>query len=177
MAGDILDGYHPKGQADAALQDLIDIFDALQRPHWHMIGNHCLYNLPRKVISPPTTAQYSARVRLSIGSCKEENVVCNNILFLLQNYEASHALQVLNARLRMEGPGGASYYSFTPHAAWRIIVLDGYDVRLLGWPPEHPLHQQAQQILDKHNPNQAWHQIVLYGGLHASRIAFSEYCT
>ncbi len=62
---------------------------------------------------------------------------------------------MLNARLRMEGPGGASYYSFSPHASWRIVVLDGYDVSLLGWPPEHPLHQQAQQILDKHNPNQA----------------------
>ena len=49
MAGDILDGYNPKGEADSALQDLIDSFDALQRPHWHMIGNHCLYNLPRKV--------------------------------------------------------------------------------------------------------------------------------
>ena len=54
LAGDILDGYHPKEEADAALQDLIDIFDTLQRPHWHMIGNHCLYNLPLKVISPPT---------------------------------------------------------------------------------------------------------------------------
>ena len=50
-AGDILDGYNPKGDADAALQDLIDTFDTLQRPHWHMIGNHCLYNLPREVRS------------------------------------------------------------------------------------------------------------------------------
>ena len=46
--------------------------------------------------------------------------------------------QVLNKRLRMGGPGGASYYSFSPHARWRVIVLDGYDVSLLGWPPEHP---------------------------------------
>ena len=34
-------------------------------------------------------------------------------------------------------------------------MLDGYDVSLLGWPHEHPLHQQAQQILQEHNPNQA----------------------
>ena len=63
--------------------------------------------------------------------------------------------QVLNERLRMGGPGGASYYSFSPHASWRVIVLDGYDISLLGWPPEHPLHQQALQILNERNPNQA----------------------
>ena len=59
MPGDILDGYHPKGEADSALQDLIDIFDTLQRPHWHMIGNHCLYNLPRKV-NPQDIAPWTA---------------------------------------------------------------------------------------------------------------------
>lgn len=62
--------------------------------------------------------------------------------------------QVLNMRLNMGGPGGASYYAFAPHPAWRIIVLDGYDVSLLGWPADHPLHQQALSILDERNPNQ-----------------------
>ena len=82
-------------------------------------------------------------------------------------------LQVLNARLRMEGPGGASYYSFSPHAAWRIVVLDGYDVSLLGWPPEHPLHQQALQILDKHNPNQAGCRTPHPADLHAKNGQFN----
>ena len=31
-------------------------------------------------------------------------------------------------------------------------MLDGYDISLLGWPPEHPLHQQALQILNERNP-------------------------
>ena len=53
FAGDILDGYHPKDESIAALEELLEIFDALQKPHWHMIGNHCLYNLPREV-SPPS---------------------------------------------------------------------------------------------------------------------------
>ena len=69
--------------------------------------------------------------------------------------------QVLNERLRMGGPGGASYYSFSPHASWRVVVMDGYDVSLLGWPPEHPLHQQALQILNERNPNQAQPLIFL----------------
>ncbi|CAL8470374.1 g9916 [Coccomyxa elongata] len=107
--GDIIDGYHPKDQSMAALDAITASFDELGKPHWHMIGNHCLYNLPR---------------------------------------------EVLNARLNMGGPGGASYYSFTPHPAWQIVVLDGYDVSLLGWPQDHPLHQQACRILDERNPNQ-----------------------
>ena len=52
-AGDILDGYHPKDKSIAALEELLEIFDALQGPHWHMIGNHCLYNLRREA-SPPS---------------------------------------------------------------------------------------------------------------------------
>ena len=54
----------------------------------------------------------------------------------------------------MGGLGTASYYSFEPHASWRFIVLDGYDVSVLGWPPGHPLHEQAQTILESRNPNQ-----------------------
>ena len=49
MAGDILDGYHPKAESEAALDALLKVFDALEKPHWHMMGNHCLYNLPREV--------------------------------------------------------------------------------------------------------------------------------
>lgn len=77
-------------------------------------------------------------------------------------------VQVLNARLNMGGPGGASYYRFTPHPAWQIVVLDGYDVSLLGWPQDHPLHQQACRILDERNPNQVYmHPVKFYGNMRA----------
>ena len=49
LAGDIIDGYHPKDQSMAALDAITAAFDELGKPHWHMIGNHCLYNLPREV--------------------------------------------------------------------------------------------------------------------------------
>ena len=51
-AGDIIDGYHPKDQSMAALDAITAAFDELGKPHWHMIGNHCLYNLPREVHCP-----------------------------------------------------------------------------------------------------------------------------
>jgi hypothetical protein len=30
---------------------VLDEFDALQRPVWHCLGNHCLYNLPRPTLN------------------------------------------------------------------------------------------------------------------------------
>ncbi len=54
-----------------------------------------------------------------------------------------------------------SYYAFSPHPDWRLVVLDGYDISLLGWPEGHPLHEEAARILHERNPNQV-------GGLAAS---------
>jgi len=93
------------------LQRLINAFDQLTgRPTYHMIGNHCLYNLPRTKLH-----------------------------------------EMLNIPPAADG---ASYYSFSPHARWRFVVVDAYDISLLGWDADHPRHQEAQALLDKHNPNQ-----------------------
>lgn len=37
---------------------------------------------------------------------------------------------------------------------YRFVVLDGYDISMLGWPPDHPNTLVAEAILNKHNPNQ-----------------------
>ena len=50
--------------------------------------------------------------------------------------------------------GESSYYAFSPHGSWRFIVIDGYDVSMLGWPEGHPLHTQAKAILDERNINE-----------------------
>jgi manganese-dependent ADP-ribose/CDP-alcohol diphosphatase len=93
------------------LQRVIDAFDLLEgRRTYHMIGNHCLYNLPRTKL--------------------------NEMLHI------------------PPAADGASYYSFSPHPAWRFVVIDSYDISLLGWPDTHPRHLQAEAILAKENPNQ-----------------------
>ena len=50
--------------------------------------------------------------------------------------------------------GGNSYYAFSPHPQWRFVVLDAFDVSMLGWPEGHPKHEAADAILDEHNPNE-----------------------
>lgn len=107
QCGDIIDGFNPKEQSETAMQTVLDEFAKLQKPVYHMIGNHCLYNLPRKRLNEC----------LSIHS-------------------------------------KASYYSFSPHKAWRFVVIDGYDVSMLGWPEGHPLHTEAKAILDEKNVNE-----------------------
>lgn len=50
--GDIIDGFCPKDQSLKALHTVISEFDKFNGPVHHLIGNHCLYNLPRdKLIS------------------------------------------------------------------------------------------------------------------------------
>ena len=105
--GDLIDGFNPKDQSEKAMQTVLTQFAKLQKPVYHMIGNHCLYNLPR---------------------------------------------QRLNEVLGIQGM--TSYYSFSPHQAWRFVVIDAYDVSMLGWPEGHPLHTQAKAILDERNINE-----------------------
>uniref|UniRef100_A0A383VZW1 Manganese-dependent ADP-ribose/CDP-alcohol diphosphatase n=1 Tax=Tetradesmus obliquus TaxID=3088 RepID=A0A383VZW1_TETOB len=116
--GDIVDGFQARdGQekSEQALSDVLQAFSQLPHPTYHMLGNHCLYNLPR------------ARLNKRLG-----------ITPLLDPAAAAE---------------GASYYAFSPHPTWLFVVLDAYDVSLLGWPDSHPRHLQAEALLAQHNPN------------------------
>ncbi|XP_057787910.1 manganese-dependent ADP-ribose/CDP-alcohol diphosphatase-like [Salvia miltiorrhiza] len=57
--GDIVDGYCPKDQSLAAVKNIVNEFSLFNGPIYHMIGNHCLYNLSRETLLPmlniPTT--------------------------------------------------------------------------------------------------------------------------
>ena len=64
----------------------------------------------------------------------------------------------------------ASYYALAPAPGWRLLMLDAYDVSLLGWSPGHPHHAQAVAILDERNPNAvrpAEHVCGFFGALTA----------
>ncbi|CAL1393608.1 unnamed protein product [Linum trigynum] len=50
--GDIVDGYCPKHQSLDAVKKVVSEFQKFNGPTYHMIGNHCLYNLPRAELLP-----------------------------------------------------------------------------------------------------------------------------
>uniref|UniRef100_A0A5B7BZP1 Manganese-dependent ADP-ribose/CDP-alcohol diphosphatase n=1 Tax=Davidia involucrata TaxID=16924 RepID=A0A5B7BZP1_DAVIN len=50
--GDTVDGFCPKDQSLNAVKKVVDEFETFNGPVYHMIGNHCLYNLPRDKLLP-----------------------------------------------------------------------------------------------------------------------------
>ncbi|KAL2253921.1 UNVERIFIED_CONTAM: Manganese-dependent ADP-ribose/CDP-alcohol diphosphatase [Sesamum indicum] len=50
--GDIVDGFCPKDQSLTAVKKIVNEFSVFNGPIYHMIGNHCLYNLPRDKLLP-----------------------------------------------------------------------------------------------------------------------------
>ncbi|XP_071709796.1 manganese-dependent ADP-ribose/CDP-alcohol diphosphatase [Rutidosis leptorrhynchoides] len=50
--GDIVDGFCPKDQSLNAVKKVVNEFNNFNGPVYHMIGNHCLYNLPRSALLP-----------------------------------------------------------------------------------------------------------------------------
>ncbi|XP_061355241.1 manganese-dependent ADP-ribose/CDP-alcohol diphosphatase-like [Gastrolobium bilobum] len=50
--GDIVDGFCPKDQSLNTVKKVVDDFEMFRGPVYHMIGNHCLYNLPRSTLLP-----------------------------------------------------------------------------------------------------------------------------
>ncbi|ERN14490.1 hypothetical protein AMTRI_Chr06g176320 [Amborella trichopoda] len=45
--GDIVDGFCPKHESKNAVEKVIEEFQEFKGPVYNMLGNHCLYNLPR----------------------------------------------------------------------------------------------------------------------------------
>lgn len=70
--GDIVDGFCPKDRSLPAVQAVVAEFDRFHGPAYHMLGNHCLYNLPRSklvsVLRIPTTAP-SGRAYYDFSPC------------------------------------------------------------------------------------------------------------
>ena len=48
---------------------------------------------------------------------------------------------------------GNFFQSFSPAAGWRVIILDAYDVAIIGRSPESSEYKQAMRLLRSNNPN------------------------
>jgi manganese-dependent ADP-ribose/CDP-alcohol diphosphatase len=134
--GDIIDFHnsHHDGHSETALQAAIECFDALEKPTIHCIGNHCLYNHTRDVLNS----------RLGINAHKEAVSLAHS----------QHSYFVYTPIVTQAENNNSSNSNSTPSTGYKFIVLDGYDVSYLGWPPGNPLHEKAVEILNAKNPNE-----------------------
>jgi hypothetical protein len=115
----------------AWLQDQLDcvlqVFREFQGPVYHLLGNHCLYNLSRAQLHP------------KLG-------------------------------LAADVP---AYYDFAPHERFRFVMVDPYDISIMGWPEGHPRRAAAERILKQHNPNADMNSPVGLRGYRRRYVAFN----
>lgn len=72
--------------------------------------------------------------------------------------------------------GNDLYFSFVPKSGWRVVVLDLYEISLIGWPETHPNRILAKQILSEKNPNDIeGHNVNWLSGLHGLDRRFVPY--
>ncbi|KAL3701892.1 hypothetical protein R1sor_019914 [Riccia sorocarpa] len=128
--GDLVDGKCPKEESAGAVSRILEIFNSFQGgPVYQMIGNHCLYNLPRPEL--------------------------NRVFKIPPSVD------------------GRSYYEFSPYAGFRFVVLDGYDISVLGWHHDHPHVQLALHMLNSVNPNVDKNSPLGLDGLMARFVMFN----
>ncbi|XP_072992508.1 manganese-dependent ADP-ribose/CDP-alcohol diphosphatase [Typha latifolia] len=70
--GDIVDGFCPKDKSLITVEKVVKEFEKFNGPVYHMIGNHCLYNLPRsKLISLFKIPSNDCRAYYDFSPCPE----------------------------------------------------------------------------------------------------------
>ncbi|KAI3785814.1 hypothetical protein L1987_44940 [Smallanthus sonchifolius] len=97
--GDIVDGYCPKDQSLDAVKKVVKEFDKFNGRVYHMIGNHCLYNLPRSKLLPLMTFPNADRAYFDFSPIPEYRFI------VLDGYDISaigwphdhpHTIEALN---------------------------------------------------------------------------------
>lgn len=127
--GDAIDGVNARrspSTADAALAEVLRALAGPQRlPLLHVVGNHELLNFPRSALAPRLPLPHA------VPGCGAIDVP------------------------PCAASAGLLYYSLPLPSAWRLIVLDAYDVALSPHAADaaSPRHAAARTLLREHNPN------------------------
>ena len=99
-------------RSETALRNVLAHFERLARPTLHLLGEHPHHPTPPRKLPAAAACPSQACSRRQAYRYKPW-------LFSLPCHCAP----------------GICYYTFQPSPGWRFIMLDGYDVSILGWPP------------------------------------------
>ncbi|XP_071966047.1 manganese-dependent ADP-ribose/CDP-alcohol diphosphatase-like [Antedon mediterranea] len=145
--GDVIDGFNTrKGKRESwrALTEIMDEFDRFSGKLHHLIGNHELYNFSRKEI-------YESK------------------LFSADEFQSGQDHTIEDP----EDERKKFYYHFSPEAGYRFVILDSYDVSMLGWGADSAIMQQATQIVTSVNSNQELNSPLGLEGLETRFVKFN----
>ena len=136
--GDIIDGFNNEGgkrQSFHILETVLHEFDKIGCTVHHVLGNHEFYNFTRAEVMDSRLFT-GADFETSLGDTK-----CRCISDAVSTNEIS-------AKTRP-----AAYYHFSPCVGFRCIVLDTYDMSIIGHDEICPIHQDALHLVRSVNKN------------------------
>ncbi|XP_048344365.1 manganese-dependent ADP-ribose/CDP-alcohol diphosphatase [Sphaerodactylus townsendi] len=128
--GDIIDGFNAQySTSEKALSRVMKKFKKLSAPVHHIWGNHELYNFSRSYL--------------------EKSVLNSKYLqdqTLLSNFAGDQTTTEASAEFYYA-------YHFCPKTKFRFILLDTYDLSILGRDPSTKKYQDSLCLLREKNPN------------------------
>jgi manganese-dependent ADP-ribose/CDP-alcohol diphosphatase len=107
-----------------------------------------------------------------------DRCVCKNVVHATGNHELYNFNREQLDRKLNTVRDGHEFYSFSPISGWRVVMLDGYDVAMIGRDTGSPEYQSALQWLKRYNPNDVASPIGTvdwFRGLPAHHMHFVPY--
>eukprot|EP00953_Heterococcus_sp_UTEX-ZZ885_P005225 3292-Heterococcus_DN1.PRE.4 len=170
--GDCIDGLCPKTESQTAMTAVVNTFKKYRGHTYHMLGNHCLYNLPRAELNEQLGISTSVQlVAVMSHAITATAYVTQHALVSDTTICHCYAKLLIPLLITASQEPDCSYYSFTKEG-FRFIVLDCYDISAEGWDPEHPKSLYARSILDKINPNRNQNSPAGLDGLNQRFVRF-----
>lgn len=130
--GDIIDGFNAQHKtSEKALQQVMKEFKKLSAPVHHIWGNHELYNFSRN---------YLMESELNTKYLEDQSLFNNFI----------------KEQSSTENPTTEFFYAyqFSPMPKFRFILLDAYDLSILGRETSTKKYKESLQLLQDKNPNE-----------------------
>jgi manganese-dependent ADP-ribose/CDP-alcohol diphosphatase len=152
-------------------------FDGIKR---HYRGAYdCLRWAVDDWTSPGTRIDFIAQLGdLIDGQCAKDGQRDEALALLLAEFQrcgapvvhciGNHELynfdrRELRARLATAPPPAhREYYAFVPAPGWRVLVLDPYQIAVIGRDPTDPEYREAAELLRRHNPNDVFNEGVVW---------------
>ncbi|KAL8561216.1 hypothetical protein ACOMHN_024473 [Nucella lapillus] len=108
-------------------------------------------------------------------ACPTYHMVGNHDLYNLTHSECVESELNCSKLPEAEGVEGALYYSVLAHPKLRLVVLDSYDVGVLGYrdDPDHPHFLEAESLLGQNNPNEEKNSAIGLQGVSRRFVAYN----
>ena len=108
-------------------------------------------------------------------ACPVYHMIGNHDLYNLTRTECLSSELHFSNLPTAEGVERALYFSVEVHPRLRLVVLDSYDIGVLGFKdcPDHPHYLEAEDILEQNNPNTEKNSAVGLKGVNKRFVAYN----